>query len=371
MGKMMRRWLLVAGQVVALFLCGCSLSSNGLVMFPSGQRLLDSTKAVRLDSAQPLPVPRELNKALLPAYIVEPGDVLLVQPADLDSPIRLPADQPVLPDGSINLGRYGRLIVAGQTSEQISGQVHDMIQREEKAAGSNVKVGPMLVRLVVRASKVYYVLGEVNAPGAFPLSGRETVLDGIVAAGGLNQRASQDQIILSRPTRPDGCRIVLPICYRQIVQLGDTTTNYQLMPGDRIFVPTRQSHEDGDCWWMPHRKKTPPLAVCCRPQVRCADPAVCSGGALLPTYQALGKPIPLPLPAPVSEEDPQAIPFSPTPLPSEAPNLSRAPPPDKLPPTLPDMPVPVIVQTAAHEVSQAKSTTPPEGQWHSHQPTKN
>ena len=66
------------------------------------------TKAVRMDCSEPLPLPRELNKALLPAYIVEPGDVLLVHPADLDSPIRLPADQPVLPDGSINLGRYGR-----------------------------------------------------------------------------------------------------------------------------------------------------------------------------------------------------------------------------------------------------------------------
>src|SRR4029453_9400152 len=59
------------------------------------------------------------------------------------------------------------------------------------------------VRLGTRDSKVYYVLGEVNAPGAFPLRGRETVLDGIVAAGGLNSNASRNNIILSRPTHPD------------------------------------------------------------------------------------------------------------------------------------------------------------------------
>jgi protein involved in polysaccharide export with SLBB domain len=76
------------------------------------------------------------------------------------------------------------------------------------------------------------------------LNGRETVLDGILIAGGLNDRASRRDIIVSRPTRPGDCRVVLPVCYREIVQLGDTTTNYQLLPGDRIFVPSKSSWED-------------------------------------------------------------------------------------------------------------------------------
>ena len=100
------------------------------------------------------------------------------------------------------------------------------------------------VRLVTRQSKVYYVLGDVNAPGAFPLAGRETVLDAILAAGGLTDRASRANIILSRPTPPDNCRVVLPICYLEIVQLGDTSTNYQIAPGDRIYVPTRTMWEE-------------------------------------------------------------------------------------------------------------------------------
>ena len=48
---------------------------------------------------------------------------------------------------------------------------------------------------------------------------------------------------MSRPTSPDSCRLVLPICYLEIVQHGDTTTNYQLAPGDRIFVPSRSPWE--------------------------------------------------------------------------------------------------------------------------------
>jgi polysaccharide biosynthesis/export protein len=95
------------------------------------------------------------------------------------------------------------------------------------------------VRLVNPQSAVYYVLGEVSSPGSFALLGRETVLDGILEAGGLSDKASQCNIILSRPSAPNGCRTVMPICYRHIVQLGDTTTNFQLMPGDRIYVATR------------------------------------------------------------------------------------------------------------------------------------
>jgi polysaccharide export outer membrane protein len=132
--------------------------------------------------------------------------------------------------------------------------------------------GPINVRLVGRVSKVYYVLGQVNAPGAFPLQGRETVLDGIVAAGGLNTRASRSNIILSRPTAPDGCRIVLPVCYRQIVQLGDTSTNYQLRPGDRVYVPSQTLWEQvfgHDCG----EKKG--CAPCKQPQAAC--PWGCGG----------------------------------------------------------------------------------------------
>ena len=46
-----------------------------------------------------------------------------------------------------------------------------------------------------------------------------------------------------RPTPPRSCRVVLPICYRQITQLGDTSTNYQIKPGDRIYFPPLDSAE--------------------------------------------------------------------------------------------------------------------------------
>jgi len=222
-----------------LFVAGCSSLSGGAgsPFTPRAHKLLDEAKSIRSVNSAPLSVPRELEKQPLPTYVVEPGDVLLVQPTDLDSPARMPGDQPVLPDGTINLGKYGHLLVAGKTVPEIEGMVKSAVAVQTKDAGF------ISVRLVSRQSKVYYVLGEVNAPGSFQLNGRETVLDAILSAGGLNDRAAPNNIILSRPSKPNECRTVLPVCYKQIVQLGDTTTNYQIAPGDRIYVPGKHSLE--------------------------------------------------------------------------------------------------------------------------------
>ena len=231
-----RSWHRIAALVLLPLstLSGC-FSGGGRSPFGTPvNALTSSAKDLREASAPPPGVARELEKRPSGPYIIEPGDVLLVQPASLDSPLRLPGDQVVLPDGTIQLGQYGHLSVAGKPLVVIEAEVNAHLKVKVPEAGV------ILVRLVTRDSKVFYVLGEVNSPGVFPLRGRETVLDAIAgSAGGLNTNASRRSIILSRPTGPGSCRVVLPVDYNAIVQLGDTTTNYQIRAGDRVFVPSK------------------------------------------------------------------------------------------------------------------------------------
>src|SRR4051812_23604287 len=88
--------LVVGGvlSLLALAMAGCASSpgSKGFSLFPQGHRLIDSAKEMREANSHPLAIPRELDKEPLPSFIVEPGDVLLVQPVDLDSPVRLAGD---------------------------------------------------------------------------------------------------------------------------------------------------------------------------------------------------------------------------------------------------------------------------------------
>jgi polysaccharide export outer membrane protein len=252
-----RSFTLVAAAALATAATGCSTVGSLFGINTPSSPLTEETKALRDTVPLPAPVPHELAKELFPPHVVEPGDTLLVQPAEFDAPVRLPPDQPVMPDGTIDLGKYGRPVVAGKTLPQIEVVVRDVIKVKEKDAVA------VTVRLIGRASKVYYVLGEVNAPGAFPITCRETVLDAVIAAGGLNARASQDDIVLARPT-PEGCRAVLPVCWTRIAQQADPRTNYQIQPGDRVFVPSKRALEG----MLPSRCKKPG-AACLLPQSSC------------------------------------------------------------------------------------------------------
>ncbi len=94
----------------------------------------------------------------------------------------------------------------------------------------------MSVRLVNGSqSKQYYVIGTVSQQGAFPLTGSETVLDAILRAG-LRTNSLPEKAYLARPHPAGGPDQVLRIDWERI-KMGDTFTNYQLMPGDRIVVP--------------------------------------------------------------------------------------------------------------------------------------
>src|SRR5947207_7202228 len=104
----------------ALLLClpagsGCSVATgNMLTFFPQRQNLDEDADAIRksLGTQGVLPLPRELSKAVTPLYVIEPGDVILVQPAELDTTLVFPPDQTVLPDGTVHLGKYGQVNVA-------------------------------------------------------------------------------------------------------------------------------------------------------------------------------------------------------------------------------------------------------------------
>jgi protein involved in polysaccharide export with SLBB domain len=215
-----------------------------------------------------LPLPRELAAHRLPQYRIVAGDELSIEPADFTRSLRLPGDLTVRADGTVDLGRYGRLEASGRTIDQVRG---DVVKRLKDESGEPI---PVNVSLVEPSGQNFYVIGEVNSPGAYPLKGHETTLDGIIAAGGLTDRADRRAILLNRPTPPEECRIVMPICYRHIVQLGDTSTNYQLQPGDRIYVPSLTFWEEMRQTFFPSTGDRCPR--CAPPQYPCppgAQPA--------------------------------------------------------------------------------------------------
>ncbi len=140
----------------------------------------------------------------------------------------------VRPDGTISLGSYGSVYVSGLTLDlakvAIEGQLSRHLQNPE-----------VTVDVYAYNSKAYYIVTDGGGLGEqifrFPSTGNETVLDALSQIQGLPAVASKNRIWVARPSPAGaGCYQVLPVDYLAITRGGATETNYQLFPGDRIFV---------------------------------------------------------------------------------------------------------------------------------------
>jgi polysaccharide biosynthesis/export protein len=180
--------------------------------------------------------PRELQMVSMPPYVVEPPDELevSVRPAVFDL---TQASVTVQVDGIIDLGFYGSVYVAGLTLEQIEDKLaeHLSAMANHKHLDIHEPVHCSVRLINGSASKRFYVLGTVTNPSSFPASGNETVLDAILAAG-LRSNSIPEKAFLARPSPTGGPPEILRIDWEEI-RNGNTFTNYQVFPGDRIFVP--------------------------------------------------------------------------------------------------------------------------------------
>lgn len=196
-------------------------------------------------------IPRELNKASMPPYVIEPPDFLIVSVLEALPGRPIEGTRLVRPDGTITLGFYGDVYVAGLTLREAKAKIvlhlREYLEDETlglilEQGGKSIAVDPadsdrVYVDIDSYNSKNYYVFGDIGLPGRYPITGNETVLDAITFAGGLLPTAAPQNIRLVRPAPPGAsCEQLLPVNYAAIINGGDPTTNYQLMPGDRLVV---------------------------------------------------------------------------------------------------------------------------------------
>jgi polysaccharide export outer membrane protein len=137
------------------------------------------------------------------------------------------------PDGKVQLGVYGAVFITGMTVAEAKLAIEEHLsQFLEKPQVS--------VDMYAYNSMVYYVVqqgaGQGDSIDRFPVTGNETVLDALSNINGLSNVSSK-RIWVARPA-PHGVghEQMLPVDYCAIVSGAATTTNYQLMPGDRLFI---------------------------------------------------------------------------------------------------------------------------------------
>ena len=206
-----------------------------------------------------LPVPREFDKQPLPPYVIEPPDILLIRASRAITLPTQPMDGQhlVKMDGNVNLGIYGEVFLAGRTVEQARDAVAAaLLARRVKGKDPKDLTNPMAkdteltvedikrelqVDVLAYNSKFYFIIIDGGGYGErvfrLPFTGNETVLDAMSQIGGLPEVSSRKNMWIARAT-PADCDHpnILPIDWRGITRLASARTNYQVFPGDRIFV---------------------------------------------------------------------------------------------------------------------------------------
>jgi len=135
-------------------------------------------------------------------------------------------------DGTVTLGIYGSVPVVGLTLAEAKAAL-------ERHLSQFLEDPEVAVDVFGYNSKVYYVVTQGAGMGdgvyRFPITGNETVLDAISQINGL-QQVSSKRIWIARPTDVPGDVQRLPVSWEAITSQAAAGTNYQILPGDRIFI---------------------------------------------------------------------------------------------------------------------------------------
>jgi polysaccharide export outer membrane protein len=195
-------WLAVIPFVIS---CVSSPSAVGLPPTPSQA----TTKAVGSD------------------YIIGPGDTLQV--FVWRNP-ELSVTVPVRPDGKISTPLVENMVAVGKTSPQLARDMEGVLSEYVRSPKVNI-----IVTNAASAFSLVKVVGQVLHPQALPYREGMTVLDAVLAVGGLTQFASGNRARIVRVEK--GQESIIRVKLADLVNSGAVRENVPLKPGDVLVVP--------------------------------------------------------------------------------------------------------------------------------------
>jgi polysaccharide export outer membrane protein len=156
-------------------------------------------------------------------YVIGPDDVLAVnvwKEPDLSRSVL------VRPDGRITLPLLKDIDASGSTPGQLQARI-------EKGLSEYISEPSVTVIVQEAKSHKFNILGAVQKPGSYTLTGPMTVLDAIALAGGFREWAKMKNIYILRAGANGQQK--LPFNYKQVI--SGKTADIQLRLRDTVVVP--------------------------------------------------------------------------------------------------------------------------------------
>jgi polysaccharide export outer membrane protein len=153
-------------------------------------------------------------------YIIEPEDIVSIR---VWREIDLSGLFTVRPDGKITMHLVGDVQAGGSTPEQLQTRVVEALQ-------TVINRPQVVVAIHEVRSKKYFITGEVNRPGQYPLATKVTVMEALTLAGGFREFADMKNIKILRGTER------LRFNYKDVIKGKKLDQNIELKPNDHIVV---------------------------------------------------------------------------------------------------------------------------------------
>lgn len=112
--------------------------------------------------------------------------------------------------------------------------LNDLLQNGNMALNARI-INNDVIFIPESQSELVYVMGEVTTPGAYNMTGRLTVLDSLMLAGGTTDDAVAKTLYLIRKGE-NKKGVVKEINLKAIIESGDFSTNYIMEDDDILYV---------------------------------------------------------------------------------------------------------------------------------------
>jgi polysaccharide export outer membrane protein len=133
-------------------------------------------------------------------------------------------------EGLINLPLIGAVKVSGLTTAQISQKVTELL-------ADGYVVDPHVSVFVEEfKSRKTIIMGQVNKPGVYALSGSTTFLELLSKAGGLTKEAGDKAIIKRKALSSDKTEIIITLDLKKLLEEGDVSSDVLLMESDSVYI---------------------------------------------------------------------------------------------------------------------------------------
>jgi polysaccharide export outer membrane protein len=161
------------------------------------------------------------------SYIIGPGDSLNI--VVWRNP-ELSMSVPVRPDGKVSAPLVDEIVAQGKTSVEMAREVEQALSKYVR----DPIVTVIVTSFVGPYSEQIRVVGEAARPQFLPFKQKMTLLDVMIAVGGLTDFADGNAATVLRTS--DGNK-QYAVRLKDLIKRGDVSANVEMRPGDILIIP--------------------------------------------------------------------------------------------------------------------------------------